>query len=48
AQIGQDIVKALSAFDKEVKTGTFPDEEHSYHIKKEAEQEILDHLKKMK
>jgi len=48
AQIGQDIVKALSEFDKEVKTGTFPDEEHSYHIKKEAEQEILDHLKKMK
>jgi len=45
AQIGQDIVKALSAFDKEVKTGTFPDEEHSYHIKAEQEKEIIKHLK---
>jgi len=48
AQIGQDIVKALSKFDTEVKTGKFPDEEHSYHIKKEAEQEIIEHLKKIK
>lgn len=48
AQIGQDIVKALSQFDTEVKTGEFPDEEHSYHIKKEVEQEIIDHLKKTK
>lgn len=48
AQIGQDIVKALSKFDTEVKTGEFPDEEHSYHVKKEVEQEIIDHLKKTK
>ena len=48
AQIGQDIVKALSKFDTEVKTGEFPDEEHSYHIKKEVEQEIIEHLKKIK
>ncbi len=45
AQIGQDIVKALSAFDKEVKTGAFPDEEHSYHLKAEQEKEIIKHLK---
>ena len=45
AQIGQDIVKALSAFDKEVKTGAFPDEEHSYHLKVEQEKEIIKHLK---
>lgn len=45
AHIGQDIVKALSAFDKEVKTGTFPDEEHSYHLKVEQEKEIIKHLK---
>ena len=48
AQIGKDIVSALSQFDREVKTGEFPDEEHSYHIKKEVEQEIIEHLKKMK
>lgn len=48
AQIGQEIVKALSQFDTEVKTGKFPDEEHSYHIKKEVEEEIIDHLKKIK
>jgi len=48
AQIGKDIVSALTQFDTEVKTGKFPDEEHSYHIKKEVEQEIIDHLKKMK
>jgi 3-methyl-2-oxobutanoate hydroxymethyltransferase len=45
AQIGQDIVKALSTFDKEVKTGAFPDEEHSYHLKAEQEKEIIKHLK---
>ncbi|MDD3539041.1 MAG: 3-methyl-2-oxobutanoate hydroxymethyltransferase [Atribacterota bacterium] len=45
AHIGQDIVKALSAFDKEVKTGAFPDEEHSYHLKVEQEKEIIKHLK---
>ena len=48
AQIGKDIVSALSQFDTEVKSGKFPDEEHSYHIKKEVEQEIIEHLKKMK
>ena len=48
AQIGKDIVSALTQFDTEVKTGKFPDEEHSYHIKKEVEQEIIEHLKKMK
>ena len=48
AQIGKEIVSALSQFDTEVKSGKFPDEEHSYHIKKEVEQEIIDHLKKMK
>jgi 3-methyl-2-oxobutanoate hydroxymethyltransferase len=48
AQIGKNIVSALSQFDTEVKSGKFPDEEHSYHIKKEVEQEIIDHLKKMK
>ncbi len=45
AQIGQDIVKALSTFDKEVKIGAFPDEEHSYHLKAEQEKEIIKHLK---
>jgi len=45
AQIGQDIVKELSTFDKEVKTGAFPDEEHSYHLKAEQEKEIIKHLK---
>jgi 3-methyl-2-oxobutanoate hydroxymethyltransferase len=45
AQIGQDIVKALSTFDKEVKMGAFPDEEHSYHLKAEQEKEIIKHLK---
>jgi len=39
---------ALSQFDTEVNTGKFPNEEHSYHIKKEVEQEIIDYLKKMK
>jgi len=48
AQIGKEIVSALSQFDAEVKSRKFPDEEHSYHIKKEVEQEIIDHLKKMK
>ena len=48
AQIGKDIVSALSQFDTEVKSGKFPDEEHSYHIKKEVEQEIIEHMKKMK
>jgi len=47
AKIGQDIVKALSKFDSEVKTGTFPDDEHSYHVKKEVEVEIIKHLKKL-
>jgi len=48
AQIGQDIVKALSEFDKEVKTGLFPDKDHSYHLKEEMEKEIIQHLKKLK
>ncbi len=48
AQIGQDIVKALSHFDSEVKTGTFPDAEHSYHLKDEMEKEIIQHLRKLK
>ncbi|MDD4895712.1 MAG: 3-methyl-2-oxobutanoate hydroxymethyltransferase [Atribacterota bacterium] len=44
AQIGQDIVKALSQFDKEVKTGLFPDKDHSYHLKEEMEKEIIKYL----
>ncbi len=44
AQIGHEIVKALTEFDKEVKTGYFPDNEHSYHLKEDIEQEILDYF----
>ena len=35
AQLGPEIVRALSQFDSEVKGGKFPDEEHSYNIKEE-------------
>lgn len=48
AQIGQEIVKALSDFDREVKTGLFPDEEHSYHLKEEMEKEIINYLNQIK
>ena len=48
AHIGQDIYKALSDFDKEVKTGVFPDLERSYNLKEDIEKEIIRHLKKVK
>ena len=48
AQIGQEIVKALSDFDREVKAGLFPDEEHSYHLKEEMEKEIINYLNQIK
>lgn len=47
AQIGKDVVAAFSKFDEEVKTGTFPDDEHSYHVNEAVACEILDHLRKL-
>ncbi len=32
-QIGSEINKAVSAYSKEVQDGSFPDDDHSYHIK---------------
>ncbi len=47
AQIGKDVVAAFSKFDEEVKAGTFPDDEHSYHVSEALEREILEHLRKL-
>lgn len=47
AQIGKDVVAAFSKFDEEVKTGAFPDDEHSYHVNEAVACEILDHLRKL-
>ena len=44
AQIGQEIVKALSEFDREVKGGLFPDKDHSYHLKEDLEKEIIEYF----
>ncbi|HSR13646.1 MAG TPA: 3-methyl-2-oxobutanoate hydroxymethyltransferase [Thermodesulfobacteriota bacterium] len=41
ANLSQDILKALQEYKKEVEEGTFPAEEHRYHIKDEVLQEIL-------
>jgi len=47
AQLGKDVVDAFSKFDEVVKAGTFPDDEHSYHVSEAVEREILDHLRNL-
>ncbi len=47
AQLGKDVVAAFSKFDEEVKAGTFPADEHSYHVSEALEREILEHLRKL-
>ena len=34
ADIGSDSIKAISDYAAEVKNSTYPDDEHSYHMKK--------------
>jgi len=41
AQLGKEIVKALSQFDSEVKGGKFPDKEYSYNVKDEKLKNLI-------
>jgi 3-methyl-2-oxobutanoate hydroxymethyltransferase len=34
ADLAEQIIKAFSAYNEEIKTGKFPDDDHSYHMKK--------------
>lgn len=41
ANLGEEVVKALSKYAEEVNTGVFPDMEHSFTIKKEELEKVL-------
>ncbi len=43
AQLGAEIIEAFNAYNDEIKTGKFPDDAHSYHMKKGE----LEQLEKM-
>jgi len=42
ANLSENILEAMRAYKKEVEEGTFPDTDHSYHIKDEILKEILE------
>ncbi|HHW18069.1 MAG TPA: 3-methyl-2-oxobutanoate hydroxymethyltransferase [Firmicutes bacterium] len=44
ANVGDSIVQALNKFAEEVNTGTFPDMEHSFTIKKEELEKVLSEI----
>lgn len=48
AELGKEIREALTRFAEEVKTGAFPDKEHSYAMDKEVEDKIAEYVKNRK
>jgi 3-methyl-2-oxobutanoate hydroxymethyltransferase len=44
ANLGEIILKAVQEYVKEVKSGEFPSKEHSFHMKKEKYEKLLDVL----
>jgi len=48
AELGKEMREALTRFAEEVKTGAFPDKEHSYAMDKEVEDKIAEYVKNRK
>ena len=48
AELGKEMREALTRFAEEVKTGAFPDKEHSYAMDKEVEEKIAEYVKNRK
>ena len=48
AELGKEMREALTRFNAEVKTGAFPDKEHSYAMDKEVEDKIAEYVKNRK
>lgn len=48
AELGQEIREALNCYTEEVRTGAFPDKDHSYAMTEEVENKLIEYVKNRK